>query len=389
MVDTVGLAGCALELAGTALSAAGGVRCDCEAAGGARDTPIGAWTGGAASYVPGLHGCFVSQKGWPVLSWYLPLGQITHATALEVPEKLPAAHGAQMKEAVATAQRKAAAEALIVAAASAEEAAAAAAAAAEAEAAAVHAARAEATARGEAAAAVAIEEARAASRHATEVQIEENAQRHRTAATALTRAASAQQRSAVDDAIAAAEAAAATAAAEVGRQHQVELSVLGTAIDEERATLVEGLEVARAREAALEMRAVELREWVRTATVATRRVLARERREVAQAAHERERAMAEAVAKEAEASRAAFTTHGATHRATHGATHRATHGATHRAAHGATHGDGQDEASASLVKPPPGSLSEAIERARVRCAAELRVLRPAASRRGVEDHQGK
>jgi hypothetical protein len=28
----------------------------------------------SASCVPGLHGCFVSQNGWPVLSWYLPSG---------------------------------------------------------------------------------------------------------------------------------------------------------------------------------------------------------------------------------------------------------------------------------------------------------------------------
>jgi hypothetical protein len=28
----------------------------------------------SASYVPGLHGCFVSQNGWPSASWYLPSG---------------------------------------------------------------------------------------------------------------------------------------------------------------------------------------------------------------------------------------------------------------------------------------------------------------------------
>ena len=53
------------------------------------------------SYVPGLHGCFVSQNGWLALSWYFPLGQISHAAAFALPEKLPAAHGVQTRSDVA------------------------------------------------------------------------------------------------------------------------------------------------------------------------------------------------------------------------------------------------------------------------------------------------
>ena len=51
----------------------------------------------SVSNVPGLHGCFVSQNGWLELSWYLPVGQSTQVPALAVPEKLPAAHGAQWR----------------------------------------------------------------------------------------------------------------------------------------------------------------------------------------------------------------------------------------------------------------------------------------------------
>jgi len=50
-----------------------------------------------ASCVPGLHGCFVSQYGWPALSWYLPSGHAVQLGEFAVPEKLPAAHGAQMR----------------------------------------------------------------------------------------------------------------------------------------------------------------------------------------------------------------------------------------------------------------------------------------------------
>jgi hypothetical protein len=35
----------------------------------------------SASYVPGLHGCFVSQYGWPSASWYLPSG---HAVQIKL-----------------------------------------------------------------------------------------------------------------------------------------------------------------------------------------------------------------------------------------------------------------------------------------------------------------
>jgi hypothetical protein len=44
----------------------------------------------SASYLPGLHGCFVSQNGWPVRSWYLPVGQTMHSTAFTVLENWPA-----------------------------------------------------------------------------------------------------------------------------------------------------------------------------------------------------------------------------------------------------------------------------------------------------------
>ena len=49
------------------------------------------------SYVPGLHGCFVSQNGWLAVSWYLPIGQIAQVSALAVPEKLPAAQAVQLR----------------------------------------------------------------------------------------------------------------------------------------------------------------------------------------------------------------------------------------------------------------------------------------------------
>jgi hypothetical protein len=43
----------------------------------------------SASYVPGLHGCFVSQNGWFTLSWYFPLGQAVHSAAFAVLENWP------------------------------------------------------------------------------------------------------------------------------------------------------------------------------------------------------------------------------------------------------------------------------------------------------------
>jgi hypothetical protein len=51
----------------------------------------------SASYVPGLHGCFVSQYGWPVLSWYLPLGQSVQLGEFTVPENVPTPHGVQLR----------------------------------------------------------------------------------------------------------------------------------------------------------------------------------------------------------------------------------------------------------------------------------------------------
>jgi hypothetical protein len=51
----------------------------------------------SASYVPGLHGCFVSQNGWLALNWYLPVGQIVHSTAFTVLENFPTAHASQMR----------------------------------------------------------------------------------------------------------------------------------------------------------------------------------------------------------------------------------------------------------------------------------------------------
>ena len=51
----------------------------------------------SASYLPGLHGCFVSQYGWPAESWYLPLGQTAQLAEFAVSENVPAAHGVQMR----------------------------------------------------------------------------------------------------------------------------------------------------------------------------------------------------------------------------------------------------------------------------------------------------
>jgi hypothetical protein len=51
----------------------------------------------SASYVPGVHGCFVSQNGWLALSWNLPLGQSAQLGEFAVPENVPAPQGAQMR----------------------------------------------------------------------------------------------------------------------------------------------------------------------------------------------------------------------------------------------------------------------------------------------------
>jgi hypothetical protein len=50
------------------------------------------------SNVPGMHGCFVSQNGWLTLSWNLPFGHAVHAGALAAPENLPAGHATQRSE---------------------------------------------------------------------------------------------------------------------------------------------------------------------------------------------------------------------------------------------------------------------------------------------------
>ena len=51
----------------------------------------------SASYVPGLHGCFVSQNGWPSLSWYFPTGQPSQLGEFAAPEYVPTPQGAQMR----------------------------------------------------------------------------------------------------------------------------------------------------------------------------------------------------------------------------------------------------------------------------------------------------
>ena len=55
-----------------------------------------------ASYVPGLHGCFVSQNGWPSLSWYFPTGQSSQLGEFAVPEYVLTLQGAQMRFDVAS-----------------------------------------------------------------------------------------------------------------------------------------------------------------------------------------------------------------------------------------------------------------------------------------------
>ena len=44
------------------------------------------------SNVPGVHGCFASQYGWPTACWNFPAGQRSQATALLSSEKCIAAH---------------------------------------------------------------------------------------------------------------------------------------------------------------------------------------------------------------------------------------------------------------------------------------------------------
>jgi len=44
----------------------------------------------SASNVPGLHDCFVWQNGWPALSWNVPAEHGVQLAALAAPEKLPA-----------------------------------------------------------------------------------------------------------------------------------------------------------------------------------------------------------------------------------------------------------------------------------------------------------
>jgi hypothetical protein len=51
----------------------------------------------SASYVPGLHGCFESQNGWPSLSWYFPTGQSLQLGEFAAPEYVPTPQGAQMR----------------------------------------------------------------------------------------------------------------------------------------------------------------------------------------------------------------------------------------------------------------------------------------------------
>jgi len=48
-----------------------------------------------------MHGCFVSQNGWLVLSWYLPVGQPSQNNEFAVAENLPIPHGVQMRSAAA------------------------------------------------------------------------------------------------------------------------------------------------------------------------------------------------------------------------------------------------------------------------------------------------
>jgi hypothetical protein len=51
----------------------------------------------SASYVPGLHGCFVSQNGWLASSWYLPVGQSSQLGEFAVPENVPTSHEMQLR----------------------------------------------------------------------------------------------------------------------------------------------------------------------------------------------------------------------------------------------------------------------------------------------------
>ena len=163
------------------------------------------------------------------------------------------------------------------------------------------------------ASATAAAEAWAAARHEAALLAAATSQKHHAAVAALTQAASDQHHAAIAherktlDAVHAADA----------RRHQVELSVMRTALSEEALTSSARLEEqrhaaaedraalerdvatvlaqaapmneVRAREAALERRADELREWAHVATVATRRVLAGERRALAQQATEAQR----------------------------------------------------------------------------------------------------
>jgi hypothetical protein len=49
------------------------------------------------SYVPGVHCVLTEQNGWPVCSWYLPVGHVMHSGALDELEYFPATQGMQMR----------------------------------------------------------------------------------------------------------------------------------------------------------------------------------------------------------------------------------------------------------------------------------------------------
>ena len=55
----------------------------------------------SVSYVPGGHGCFASQKGWPGSVWNLPPGQTSQEAALTAREKCIAPHGSQARSELA------------------------------------------------------------------------------------------------------------------------------------------------------------------------------------------------------------------------------------------------------------------------------------------------
>jgi hypothetical protein len=72
---------------------------NCPAAHGAHRAGVG--SSALATNVPGVHGCVASQNGWPGFSWNVLAGHAVHDAALTLVLELPCSQKLQVRSAVA------------------------------------------------------------------------------------------------------------------------------------------------------------------------------------------------------------------------------------------------------------------------------------------------